>query len=171
MYTLARFWRFVQIADNGCWVWHGRRDVEGYGHFSIRRQRATLNFRAHRWLYQKLRGPIPTGLELDHLCRNTSCVRLGHPEVVTQRENQLRGRTITALNLAKTRCPRGHELDGWKGASRRYCRTCARDQAREYRRQRKLRGQHNASDLTRKARMAYLAEQPSESKVRAILEK
>lgn len=63
---------------------------------------------AHRASYEMFVGPIPEGLHLDHLCRVTLCVRPGHLEPVTLRENTLRGRAGD-YQRAKTHCPSGHE--------------------------------------------------------------
>ena len=61
---------------------------------------------AHRWSYEHHVGPIPEGLTVDHLCRNTSCVNPEHMEVVTREENAYRG----SRNKDKTHCDKGHEL-------------------------------------------------------------
>src|SRR3990172_6824393 len=50
-------------------------------------------------------GPIPDGLQLDHLCRNRACIESTHLEPVTNQVNLLRGNTIAAANLGKTHCP------------------------------------------------------------------
>ena len=86
---------------------------------------------AHRFAYELAYGPIPEGLELDHLCRNASCVRPTHLEAVTHQVNMVRGKSGPG---SKTHCPHDHEYtpenthvspDG-----RRYCRTCQRAHAR-----------------------------------------
>ena len=79
---------------------------------------------AHRVLYEKWFGPIPNGLDLDHLCRNTWCVNPYHQEPVTRRENLLRGETVTARNAAKTHCIRGHLLPPYQAGKKRQCRPC-----------------------------------------------
>jgi hypothetical protein len=71
----------------GCWLWTGAKHALGYG-----QQR--IDWRivpAHRFSYELLVGPIPEGLQIDHLCRVPSCVRPSHLEPVTHRENGLRG--------------------------------------------------------------------------------
>lgn len=73
--------------------------VTGYGLFRLG---AGRNIVAHRWAF----GPVPDGLELDHLCRNRACVNPGHLEPVTHRDNLRRS---PLGNAAKTHCPQGHE--------------------------------------------------------------
>lgn len=120
-----RFWSRVD-ADGDCWEWTGSTR-EGYGAVRFR-GRNTL---AHRVSYEHLVGPIPEGLELDHLCRNRRCVNPDHLEPVTHRENLLRGPSFSAKNARKSHCLRGHPFDEWntwrdrKGS--RHCRACHRD--------------------------------------------
>ena len=88
---------------------------------------AGKHFLAHRMIYELLVGPIPDGLEIDHLCRNRGCVNPGHMEPVTHRENLMRGDTVAAANPAKTHCIRGHPYDDentYRYGSHRYCRAC-----------------------------------------------
>ena len=79
--------------------------------------------------------PIPSGLELDHLCRVKRCVKPAHLEAVTHRMNLLRGLTIPAAHVAKTHCPHRHEYTGTNlmldKIGRRYCRTCRNRRKRE----------------------------------------
>lgn len=70
---------------NGCWVFEGHLR-EGYGTIHINgRGKAKEN--VHRVVYEALRGPIPAGCHLDHLCRNKACFNPDHLEPVTPREN------------------------------------------------------------------------------------
>lgn len=110
-----------------CIEWTGLRDQDGYGRVNGHNPEL-----AHRAVWRLMRGPIPKGVEIDHLCRNRACTRLEHLELVTHRENTLRGQTITARNAAKTHCIRGHPFDEantryernrW-GHVKRACRTC-----------------------------------------------
>ena len=113
---------FVPEPNTGCWLWT-RAGGEGYGRISSKGKL----WLAHRLAYELLRGPIPPGLEIDHLCRTRSCVNPEHMDIVTKGENVLRGRGITARNVHKTHCPEGHELEAPKllgGRYRRVCREC-----------------------------------------------
>ena len=97
--------------NDGCWEWTGATNGRGYG--TIRKGRAVDGMvYAHRVMYEELIGPIPDDLEIDHLCRNRSCVNPEHLEPVTAQENVLRGDTIAAHNVAKTHCPSGHPYSG-----------------------------------------------------------
>lgn len=83
----------------------------------------------HRLAWEEVRGPIPAGLVIDHLCRNRACYRIDHLEVVTQRENILRGEGATAVHARKTQCPQGHPYSGPNlyvepSTGKRRCRTC-----------------------------------------------
>lgn len=77
-----RFWRKVTKTDT-CWLWIGAQNSKGYGCVGIDR-RVHLS---HRIAYTWLVGPIPSGLTIDHLCRNKLCVRPDHLEPVTIGEN------------------------------------------------------------------------------------
>src|SRR3990172_7293894 len=79
----VRFWCKVRALDNGCWEWTGYLQPNGYGRLNVG-SRMTL---AHRWAYERLIGPIPRGLQSDHLCRNRACVNPLHIEPTTAREN------------------------------------------------------------------------------------
>ena len=92
--------------DNGCMEFQGHIGKNGYGYVMFRDHTPRL---VHRTVYEFIKGPIPKGLQLDHLCRNRICVNPDHLEPVTHRVNSLRGRGAPALNAKKTHCPKGHE--------------------------------------------------------------
>ena len=72
--------------DDGCWEWLGAKGRGGYGLVKVNGRMRS----AHRVLYECFIGPIAEGLQIDHLCRNKSCVKPAHLEAVTPRENTLR---------------------------------------------------------------------------------
>src|SRR5439155_25368097 len=83
-----------------CWIWTGTL-WDGYGTMAINRRSQPGSYTAHRLIYQFLRGPIPNGMTLDHLCRVRNCVRPDHLEPVTLRENLIRGQGLAGHNSRK----------------------------------------------------------------------
>jgi hypothetical protein len=124
-----------------CWSWGGVISKEGYALLYVRRNiqgkpQPALVYRVHRILYELLNGPIPDGLVPDHLCRNRACPNPDHLELVTVKENILRGVGVTAVNAKKLCCPYGHPYDAIvrrsNGATFRRCTICANAQWRAY---------------------------------------
>ena len=109
---IVRFWRYVnKDGPDGCWIWMASRDSLGYGQINKGRHGEGV-IRAHRVAYELLVGPIPEGLELDHLCRVRACLNPTHLEPVTHRENVLRGTSPVARLARQTHCIHGHPLSG-----------------------------------------------------------
>jgi hypothetical protein len=135
-----RFWRRVKKTKD-CWLWQGPQ-TKGYGIVSgVFSDGPTKNMVAHRIAWELTNGPIPRGMTLDHLCRVRHCVRPDHLEIVTYKENALRGdKNFCAINARKTHCPYGHPYDlfntvisygkakyGNTRYARRECRICIRN--------------------------------------------
>lgn len=124
---LQRFWAKVDVrGEDDCWLWTAALATGGYGLYGVD-QRMKL---CHRFAYELLVGPIPDGLQIDHLCRNRRCVNPSHLEPVTCRENVLRGMSRAAVNARKTHCPQGHAYDDDNTyitpVGGRNCRACKR---------------------------------------------
>lgn len=124
-----RFWPKVDRSGHpsGCWIWTGARIRTGYGRFHDVNIRKVVY--AHRWSYERFVGQIPDGLQIDHLCKNTSCVNPQHLEPVTCRENLMRSSGPSSIAAKKTHCVNGHIYDHentyyWNGERR--CRACGR---------------------------------------------
>lgn len=136
-----RMFRSITLCQfyNGtpCWIWTGVTMKSGYGKVWFNgRNRST-----HRVVYELLVGPIPEGLQLDHLCRNRSCCNPQHLEPVTCRENVRRGITAEVnrqRQLSITYCVNGHLYDetntrnytNRKGDTQRICRECHKERSK-----------------------------------------
>lgn len=116
--AISRTLAAVATDPRSCWIWPVVRSI-GYG-------RAYGTRQAHRVVYERLVGPIPAGLQLDHLCRTPACVNPWHLEPVTAAENQRRGK-----RAQQTHCGRGHEFTAEntriRGNGTRQCKTCSRE--------------------------------------------
>lgn len=125
-----RFWSKVdKRGETECWPWLGVITTDGYGQFAANRKR----YRAHRYAYELVVGPIPEGYHIDHVrargCTRTDCVNPAHLEAVTPLENLMRSDAPSAVNARKVRCKNGHEFEPAKidprtGRPVRWCRTC-----------------------------------------------
>jgi hypothetical protein len=126
--------RIEHDPNTGCWKWIEKTTRYGY---------AVINWKGRQWLahravYTKLRGAIPEGLEIDHLCDNKACVNPMHLEAVPHQVNIVRSNGAAAENARKTHCKRGHELAGENlyrqvgpYGVQRVCRSCVRLRERE----------------------------------------
>jgi hypothetical protein len=137
--TAERFWSHVDTSGD-CWLWTGSLNGFGYARFSVTiAPRRRINYGAHVWAWEQEHGPVPAGLELDHLCRNRRCVNPAHLEAVSHQENVLRGVTLAASNLLKTHCPQGHPYSPENtyvlhhgNGTQRQCKTCSNARATAY---------------------------------------
>jgi len=125
---IERFMAKVEITDS-CWNWTASVGGHGYGQFSVKKDGKWGPQLAHRVSYELHIGPIPEGLQIDHLCRNKSCVRPDHLEPVTQRVNILRSDAPSAVAHRTDTCKRGHNLTDARVRSNgaRECRACSRE--------------------------------------------
>lgn len=82
-----RLRRRIRVTESDCWLWTGQRTYKGYGVVWMPPATSTT---AHRATYAALVGPIPDGLQLDHLCRTPGCVHPLHLEPVTPLVNTRR---------------------------------------------------------------------------------
>jgi len=122
-----RFWAKVDFTDT-CWLWMGSKNGNGYGFIS---RRPLPRVSAHRFAYEMVKGPIPEGKEIDHLCRVRHCVKPSHLEAVDHKTNVYRGETLGAYHGNKTHCINGHPFNAantyYRRKGGRDCRVCLRE--------------------------------------------
>lgn len=83
---MERFLSWVRKTD-ACWYWTGYLKPNGYASFYPGGGAHVPKVYAHRWSYENHVGPIPEGLQIDHLCNVRHCVNPQHLDVVTHRTN------------------------------------------------------------------------------------
>jgi hypothetical protein len=127
---VQRFLAKFEKKPDGCWHWTGGMHLRGYGCFCADGRRRVL---AHRYSYQHFVGPVPEGLELDHLCRVRHCVNPAHLEAVTHLVNLSR-----SIRNTTPYCSKGHAFDGTNG-KHRTCSVCIRRRKKEFRMRAKAR--------------------------------
>ncbi len=126
-----RFWSKVDKSGGteSCWPWMAYINKRGYGGVYFNKKQC----KAHRVAYELIKGHIPDGLTLDHLCRRRECVNPLHLEAVTMRVNVLRSPIgVTAINARKTHCIHGHPFSGsnlhlTSTRKERVCKQCKRE--------------------------------------------
>ena len=134
-----RFWAKVQATPDSCWRVMRGLTGDGYSQLRLPAQRRKNPVYGHRYSYELFCGPIPSGLELDHLCCRSNCINPKHLEAVPHSLNILRGKALNPQNGQATKkyCPQGHRYDeantyirkkGW-----RRCRACACRLSTQYR--------------------------------------
>jgi len=113
-----------------CWLWTGCKTIGGYAQIG-KGGDGGGNFLGHRLSFVLAFGPIPEGMELDHLCNTRHCVNPLHLEAVTHAVNMRRARD------RRETCSNGHSRSEkntrWEKSGNRKCRPCGAEQSRRVR--------------------------------------
>ena len=128
----ARLMRLITInPETGCWEWKGRLNSNGYAWAQAGPGKPQRVVHRIMWEHYYNKG-IPTGMQLDHLCRVRHCVNPQHFEVVTPSVNTKRQ---DHAERRKTHCPKGHPYDEANTRitkqGKRNCRACDRERSRK----------------------------------------
>lgn len=123
---IERFVEKYQVSDTGCHVWTGVTAGSNarYGYFRPGGTKEKVP--AHRWIWEYTNGPLPEGVELDHVkerCTTKLCVNLEHLEPVTHKENRKRGR-LSVCRSGKHNLTKDENVRWDSDGNRRGCKLC-----------------------------------------------
>ena len=71
------------LGDDDCWPWIGARSSHGYGMRKVDGRTQMV----HKIAYEECVGPIPDGMQIDHICRNRACCNPAHLRLATNKQN------------------------------------------------------------------------------------
>lgn len=136
MNSIDRFLSHVNKTDDGCWLWTGYKDKDGYGKTKLNNH----TIRANRLSWILYNGEIPAGMCVCHSCDVPSCANPKHLWLGTMaddmKDRDLKGRHGQS---SKTHCPNGHEyneINTWYGVDKngyrnRHCRVCDKERHKQ----------------------------------------
>ena len=82
-YTIEEFWANRIVDANGCWIWQGSLDGEGYGRIMYGGKR----WKTHRLAWVFIHGEIPSSMKVCHSCDVRPCINPDHHWLGTQADN------------------------------------------------------------------------------------
>lgn len=158
----AQVLRRIRIVGD-CWEWtlscnHGGTPGRRYGMLRVKE----ISEYAHRVSYMGFKGPIPAGLQIDHLCRNTKCVNPDHLEAVTAQVNMARSNAPRQMTVRLGICQRGHKRTPENLNGRGQCRVCRNM------RQRAVRAANDLDPAAKEARLAKNRQSRARHRARAV---
>lgn len=131
------------VKTESCWLWRGAKSRNGYAQFRTGGVGAPQAL-VHRWNYERFKGAIPDGYQVDHLCKTRLCVNPDHLEAVPPALNNARSESPTAINGRMVLCAQDlHELNGENleptalRHGQRRCRECKKQWQAAYRQRRR----------------------------------
>ena len=114
-----------------CWIWQGQKR-QGYAY----RRKGSAAEGVHRAMFEERYGPVPSGMVVDHLCRQRECINVDHMEAVSIGENVLRGMHPKMVAYREGTCTKGHprtpENSYVSAAGRQICRICRNEYKRRH---------------------------------------
>lgn len=137
--TIERLLEQIEVnPQTGCHIWTGMKVRTGYGLTRLDNRWVV----PHRAVWEHYKGPIPEGLQIDHMCGAKLCCNVFHLRVVTAQENSLAptSSNMAARNARKTKCPNcAGEYSFWPNGHR-YCKPCLRRNQSAYLRKKRAEG-------------------------------
>lgn len=137
--SITRFWQKVQKTDS-CWNWTASKDKYGYGMWNYRTSKKQQFMRAHRFAFLLSHGQLTPGKEINHICKNTSCVNSKHLEELTREEHMRKTPGTYGYKWGhRSKCEKGHPLKGKNlmpfalKRGFRKCRECSIEASKKWR--------------------------------------
>lgn len=122
--AIDRIRKFLVKKDDGCWIFTGRRDKEGYGTIKIGGKYGHP-YQVHRVVYEFYKGNISPSLLICHKCDVKACCNPGHLFMGTQKDNiqdmLKKGRNVRTLGERNGNCKlKKEQVDKIRSDTRKY---------------------------------------------------
>ena len=99
---LDRFWKKVDRSNpEGCWIWMGSKNTDGYGNFWDKNQKRCL--KAHRFSYSLAHDDLTPDIQVLHHCDTPDCVNPEHLYLGDQKKNMVDAASRGRMNPGEKR--------------------------------------------------------------------